>query len=76
MKSTEIEDLFFECQDWACHVSLTWQHATNYSVEIYKGYKQDYEKIYYSDGNMTLIEAVQKGLKFMKEKRDKRKTND
>ncbi len=68
MKFEKVEDLYDECRNCNYHVSLTWQRITNYSVEIYKGYQRDYVKIYYSDGHVTLKEAIKKGLKFMRRK--------
>ncbi len=68
MKFKKVKDLYIQCQSFNYHVCLSWQSITEHSIEIYKGYKENYVQIYYSDGYLTLEEAVKKGLKFMKKK--------
>jgi hypothetical protein len=64
MKSINL--LFRWCAQSNYNCSITYQRINEYSVEIYKGYKTNYEKIYYSDGHLTPLEAAKQGLKFLR----------
>lgn len=61
------EKLFEQClcRDW--NVSITWQKVTDWSIEIYTGYKTRYKKIFYTDGHTSKAEAIAKALKFFEE---------
>lgn len=58
--------LFNECKARALNCSLTYQSITDYSVEIYTGYKTSYKKAFYTDGNIDKTVAVKKALKFLR----------
>lgn len=58
--------LFEECQSRSIHCGLSWQRITDYSVEIYTGYKKTYKNIFYTDGHTNKEEAIKKALKFLR----------
>ncbi len=61
------EQLIAECQNRDWNISLTWQKINEWSVEIYTGYKSNYEKKYYTDGHMTKEVAIETALEFFEE---------
>ncbi len=63
----EFVQLIAECQarDW--NISLTWQKINEWSIEIYTGYKSNYEEKYYTDGHMTKEVAIETALEFFEE---------
>ena len=61
----EINLLYHRCRQCGYNCSITFQRINEFSVEIYKGYKVNYEKIYYSDGHITAHGAAKKALKFL-----------
>lgn len=58
--------LFHLCQQNNYNCSITYQIITDYSVEIYKGYGDNYNKIFYTDGHIDINHAIRLGLKFLK----------
>ena len=64
MKKTN--KLFNECLKRDLHISLTWQRITNWSVEIYIGYRMNYRQIFYIQNVVSKKDAVKKALKFLK----------
>lgn len=64
-----IEDLMIECQSMTMNCSVTYQAINDYSVEIYRGYVKNYEKLFHSDGHSDLKEAINSGLEFMRIRR-------
>jgi len=61
-----VKELFNECKSRSLHVSLTQQRITDISVEIYKGFNTNYEKVYFIDSCSTIKEAASKALHFLK----------
>lgn len=59
------QKLMNECISRNLHCSITYQKINNYSVEIYRGYKSFYEKIFYTDGHTKSKRAIKKALKFL-----------
>lgn len=61
------KEMFDLCLSHDVNVSLTWQRITDWSVEIYKGYKANsYERLFYIDGEISRKKAVKKGLRFIR----------
>lgn len=58
--------LFDECELRDFNCSLTYQGINGFSVEIYKGYKQSYQQIFYTDGHLEKSIAIKKALKFIR----------
>ncbi len=58
--------LFEECKCRAMNCSITYQRINDYSVEIYRGYKSSYVKIFYTDGHIDKKKAIKKALKFLR----------
>lgn len=58
--------LFDECKsrNWNC--SLTYQRINDFSVEIYKNYKNNYELIFFTDGHLKKEKAIKTALKFIR----------
>jgi len=54
-----------ECISRNLHCSITYQKINDYSVEIYRGYKTRYEKVFYTDGHIKPKKAIKKALKFL-----------
>lgn len=63
MKKAQI--LMDECKSRALHCSITYQSITDYSIEIYRGYKTNYEKLFYTDGHIKPKKAIKEALKFL-----------
>lgn len=63
----EFVQLIANCQNRDWNISLTWQKMTEWSVEIYTGYKSRYEKKYYTDGHITKEVAIETALEFFEE---------
>lgn len=61
-----IKELFDECKSRNYNCSLTYQKINDFSVEIYQGYKLDYNQIFYTDGHLTYDEAIQEALDTLK----------
>jgi hypothetical protein len=57
--------LFEKCKDMNYNCSITYQRINDYSVEIYTGYKSNYQLIFYSDGHSSSTDATKKGIKFL-----------
>jgi hypothetical protein len=57
--------LFNECISRSYHCSITYQRINDYSVEIYKGYLVNYDKIFYVDGHIKKETAIRAALKFL-----------
>ena len=57
--------LFNECKARNYNCSLTYQRINDFSVEIYKGYKDTYQKVFYTDGHLEKSIAIKKALKFL-----------
>lgn len=53
-----IEELINECKNRNLHVSVTYQRITDISIEIYKGYKSNYQCLFYIDGKPNLESAI------------------
>jgi hypothetical protein len=62
----KLNELLAECRGRAFNVSFSYQGVTDYSVEIYTGYKNNYEEIFYTDGHIKPKKAINKALKFIK----------
>ncbi len=58
--------LFEECISRVYNCSITYQKINDYSIEIYRGYKMNYTKIYYSDGDFDKEKAIKKALKYLR----------
>ena len=63
----KFNELTEQCQSRCFNLSLTWQKMTNWSIEIYTGYKTSYKVEFFSDGHLNKKEAIKKGIKYMKE---------
>jgi len=61
-----LSELFSECLNRNLHCSLTHQRITDYSVEIYTGYKENYKNIFYTDGHIDKISAIESALNYLK----------
>lgn len=63
------KQLFKECKSCDFNCSITYQITNDYSIEIYKGYKEDYKedykKVFYTDGHTKRKKAIKKALKFL-----------
>ncbi len=44
------------------NISVTWQRMTDWSIEIYTGYKTKYSKLFYTDGHIDKSEALNKAF--------------
>lgn len=63
----ELETQFFaECEARNFNCGITYQSMTNFSVEVYQGYKKNLKILFYSDGLLTRREAIEKGLNYLK----------
>lgn len=60
--------LFQLCQSNNYNCSITYQKINDYSIEIYRGYGNNYHKIFYTDGHIDVNKAIKLGLKFLKNK--------
>lgn len=58
--------LFNECQSLNLHCCIAWQRINEYSVEIYKGYVSNYQKVFYTDGSTSREVVMRRALKFLK----------
>jgi hypothetical protein len=58
--------LFDECISRNYNCSITYQRINDYSVEVYRGYQSNYEKIFYTDGHIDKEKAIRKALKFLR----------
>ena len=58
--------LFDECKSRNFNCSLTYQQINDFSVEIYKGYKDTYQQVFYTDGHLEKSIAIKKALKFLR----------
>lgn len=58
--------LFEECKSKALHCSITYQSISDYSVEIYRGYKTNYKKVFYTDGHTDREKAIRAALNFLR----------
>ena len=54
-----LEDIFAACKEYNIHCSISYQRINDYSVELYKGYKSDYKKLFYSDGHSSIPELLE-----------------
>jgi hypothetical protein len=59
--------LFAECKSRALNCSLTYQSINDYSIEIYRGYKSNYQKVFFTDGHIDKSKAIRKALKYLKQ---------
>ena len=59
------QQLMNECISRNLHCSITHQIINNFSVEIYRGYESNYEKVFYTDGHIKSKKAIKKALKFI-----------
>ena len=64
---SKLIQLINECRDRNLNCSVVFQSINMCSVEIYKGYKDTYQLIYYTDGHLTIKKAIKKGLNYIKE---------
>ena len=58
--------LFDECKKRSLNCSLTYQRINDYSVEIYTGYKDSYQKVFYTDGHLDKIVAIKSALNYIR----------
>ena len=59
------QQLMNKCISRDLHCSITNQRINDYSVEIYRGYKKNYQKVFYTDGHIKPKKAIKKALKFL-----------
>jgi hypothetical protein len=59
------QQLMDECISRNLHCSITNQRINDYSVEIYRGCKTNYENVFYTDGHIKPKKAIKKALKFL-----------
>lgn len=60
-----LDKLIAECKNRNLNVSFSNQRMNDFSVEIYKGYKEEYECVYYTDGHLYYEVAIQNALIFL-----------
>ncbi len=58
-------ELMETCRNLSLHCSVTYQSITSYSVEIYTGYVSTYKEVFYTDGKVSLEEAIDLALEFL-----------
>lgn len=63
---SKLQELIDECKSRELHLSFTYQKATDYSVEIYKGYRKNYQNLFYTDGHIKKKKAINKALKWIR----------
>jgi hypothetical protein len=61
----KLKQLIGECKSRNLHCSVTYQKINDISIEIYKGYKSTYVKLFYTDGHIKLKKAIKLALKFI-----------
>jgi DNA polymerase-3 subunit epsilon len=70
LNNLETPDIFAELEEYCLNrdlnVSLSWQKMTNWSVEVYRGYKKSYQGIFYTDGHLNKSEAINVAIKHFK----------
>lgn len=59
------KELFNLCLNQDLNVSLSWQKVTDWTVEIYLGYKTNYKNIFYEQST-SKKEVLKKAIEFMK----------
>lgn len=59
------KELLNICEGRNLHCSITWQRITDYSIEIYTGYKKTYSCFHYSDGHIKVEEAIESGINWL-----------
>ncbi|GET46479.1 hypothetical protein [Capnocytophaga felis] len=60
----KLEDLCL-ARDW--NFSVSWQRITGYTVEIYTGYIENYNGIYYDEAS-SLYKVIKKGVQFIEKR--------
>jgi hypothetical protein len=63
----EPKRLMMECENRNLNCSISYQKITNYSVEIYTGYKKSYTLKFYTDGASSPKKAIKKAFKWLDE---------
>jgi len=58
-------ELINECISRNLHCSITYQRINDFSIEIYRGYKTSYEKVFYTDGHIKPNKAIKEALNFL-----------
>jgi hypothetical protein len=59
--------LMMECENRNLNCSISYQKITNYSVEIYTGYKKNYKLKFYTDGAISPKKAIKLAFKWLDE---------
>jgi len=67
----KFDELAGLCQNRCFNFSLTWQKMTDWSIEVYTGYKTSYEKKFYTDGHNNKKEAIKEAIEYMKELKER-----
>ena len=62
---SKLDKLLEQCESMNLHCSITYQRSNDCSVEIYTGYKTNYNQLFFTDGHINPKHAAKEGLKFL-----------